>query len=565
MNRSQRIALLAALALLAAACTTGEEITPPPTTGEARAGGALAVGITEPTSVDPASAADRTAALVVSTMCDPLIESDPATGELTPAIAESWQVSDAGRHLTVKLRKGVRFHNGQELTAEDVVFSLSRVASDETASPLAGLLQPIRGYAQVHGEADAADERWRETLQGARVIENYSFELSLREPLADFVRLLSHPLASPVPKEAAQSDPVAFARQPLCAGPYRMAEPWERGQDTIRLSRFDDYQPVNEGYTAAGRGYADDIEFKVLPEPDAHLDAFRAGAVHTARLSRSAVPDADGLDGEVMQAPGPHLEYIGLPTERDPFDDPKVRRALNQVLDRQHVVATAFHGAALPASGFLPPTLGAVHREEACGAAAPVAGDVEAVRAALADAGVDLEGASVQLLFNDELGHRAVVEEVARQWEAAFGLEVTLVPRGWEDHLAGGQGPRGYDHPFRLGWAGEYHSADRYLAPLFHSDSLGSTNVTGFRSAEFDRVLERVARRATSVEERRLDYQQLEDVVCEQMPLVPVAFPTVNHLISDRMASARRDGSVIDLASGDLLVRELYRTQDEQR
>lgn len=553
----RRVATVVAVSLVLG-CTGSRAPQTPPADSAATAGGTLVVGITEPASVDPAHAADRSAALVVGTMCDPLIQSDPVTGALTPAIAESWQVSDAGRRFTVKLREGVRFHNGQELTAEDVVFSLSRVASDETASALAALLRPVQGYQQVHGEEEVDEERLRETLRGLRVIEDYSFELALDDPLADFVRLLTHPLASPVSREAAESDPAGFARRPVCAGPYRMAEPWDHGDETIRLKRFEGYQAVNEGYTRAGRGYADEIRFRVLPEPATQLAEFRAGAVDTARVPRSAINGGETVGGSVVQAAGPRLEYVGLPTEVPPFDDPVVRRALSQALDRDVIAATVFAGAAVAATGFLPPTLGPVYRDAACGPAAPASGDVAGARTALAEAGVDLDGMRVELAFNDEFGHAALVAAVAAQWQAAFGLEVAPVAMTWQAHLAAAQERSGYDHPFRLSWAAEYPSADRYLAPLFHSDNIGRTNLTRFDNAEFDRFLERVARRATDADERRLDYQQLEDLVCEQMPLVPVAFPTANHLIATQRLGSARGGTFTDVTTGDLLVRELY-------
>ena len=553
-----RLAAAAVLAVSAVGCAEDVELAPPAAPSEAKPGGRLVVGISEPTSIEPSNAADAAGALIVRTMCDPLIQLDPLTGALVPAIAESWQLTDAGRRFTIKLREGVLFHDGRELTAEDVVFSLSRTADDETASPLAGLLQPILGYEQVHGDEEATDERLRTMLQGLRVIENYSFEITLKEPRAEFIRMLAHPLSSPISKEAAEADPVAFARLPVCAGPYRLSEPWSAGQDsTVRLTRFDDYKPVNEGYTAAGRGYADEIEFRMFADRQVEYDEFLTGGLDAAHVPRAQIADPERTTGVLVQSPSPTLEYIGLPTAVAPFDDVNVRRALSQAIDRQVIVAAAYTGAAVPARGILPPTLGDTYRESACGGLVPVTADVDAARATLSASGVDLNGRRIALTFNDEFGHRALVEAVAQQWKAAFAVEVELVPLAWESYIALGEGVAGFDTPFRLSWVAEYPSADAYLAPLFSSTNIGRTNLTRFDDPEFDRILDRVARRAVDPGDRRLDYQRLEDLACDQMPLIPVVFPTTNHLVSEDLASAR--GGFADSITADLLLRELYR------
>lgn len=550
-------AVLAASALLWAACAKKESARIPPAAPGAKLGGQLAIAISEPTSIDPASSADSSGDLVVSTMCDALAQIDPVTGSPRPAIAESWQISDAGRRITVKLRKSAVFQNGRHVTADDVVFSLSRVASEDTASPVASLLAPIVGFENVHGETQAKENRLHKTLQGLRVIGQHSFEIALKDPHSDFIRVLAEPLAAPVSKIDAQRDPTAFARRPVCSGPYRLAGPWQPGDTTIRLTRAR-YQARNEGYTRGGRGYLDQIEFRVLPDRLAEANEFVLDKVDVAHMPRLSVADAAAHGVQLTQSPSPNLEYVGLPDRTPPFDDRDVRVAMSRALDRNAIAASVFGGGATPARGFLPPTLGSVHRDAACGSAAPATPDVDGARSVLARAGVDLSGKSVKLYFNDEFDHRPFVQAVARQWEAAFGLKVDLVPMPWEQYLALGTGPSGFNGPYRMSWEGAYASADAYLAPLFSSASIGRDNFSRFSSPDFDRILARVARRATAARDQRLDYQQLEDIVCQQMPVVPVVFLKTNHLIAlDRIASARSGFG--DRTSGDVLVRELYR------
>src|ERR671922_41084 len=111
-----------------------------------------------------------------------LVSFDPLTGEPRPAIAESWTVTRGGRGLFVKLRDDVRFHGGSLLTADDVAFTLSRLASQEFASASATLLAPIAGYGFVHGDDDTESARARRELIGVGVADRRTVEITLAEP-----------------------------------------------------------------------------------------------------------------------------------------------------------------------------------------------------------------------------------------------------------------------------------------------------------------------------------------------------------------------------------------------
>lgn len=560
-GRWRLVAVASVMATLFVACG-GEDLPKfPAAVAGTKGGGSFTVGISRPSSIEPSNAADASGQLVVRTMCDPLIQVDPVSGELVPAVAESWLVSDGGRRFTIKLRKGVRFSTGEEVTAEDAVFSLSRVASDEAASPLASLLSNIEGYDKVHGDDTGGDERQQRILKGTRVIGRHGFEITLVNANADFIRILTQPLASPVSKKAVEKDPDAFALQPVCAGPYRLESPWRPTDDTIRLARAERYKPVSSGYTAGGRGYADSIVFDLLSAPDGAISGYRSGQLDVARLPRTVVAGAEADAGagadNLVRASGPSLEYIGLPTGTAPFDKPAVRLALSRALDRRRLVQAIPGQAGVPARGYLPPALGPVHRPEGCGDAAPVDGDVAGARAELQRAGVDLNGKSIELFFNDEFDHASVMNELARQWKEAFGLAAVVRGVPWEPYLNEARSAAGFSTPFRLSLTAPYPSADAYLSPLFESSSIGSDNFSRFADIDFDRVLRRVARRSGDDEDRARDYQRLEDMACQAMPVIPLDFAVSTHLVRrSKLDSAR--GPLTDIATGEVLLRELF-------
>lgn len=550
--------LLAALVvlLMAPACFPQEQVEVKPAPSEASAGGKLVVAITPPGSIEPGNAFEPMGAMVVRALCDPLIEFDPETGELKPAIAESWQISDDGTRITLKLREGVRFHNGEEVRADDVVFALSRVADAEYASSLARLLEPVAGYEFIHGDAETDNEDLLRRIAGVVATESYGVQISLTDNRSDFLRVLAHPLSSPIPVEAVEADPQAFEQEPVCAGPYQMAERWDPSTSVIKLERFDDYHGGNLAYTNGGRGYFDEIEFHVHRDTRRAYESFVSGDADLAEVPPPRIGEVSNAAG-FFQVPSGSLDYIGLPVTGELFDDPDVRLAFSNAVDRTALVESVFDGGRLEATGFLPPSVGGVYQENACGEGAPPSADPAAASRLIGSAGADLEGTRIPFYFNDEFQNRSIVQTVANQWSAAFGAEFDLTPVPWDEFLARASTQQSFDGPFRMSWEGPYPGPDAYLYPLFHSGSIGSENFTRFSAPPLDRLLERSARRTETEDDLRIEYRRLETLLCEEMPLIPLTFGAREYLVR-----ASRIDSAIEVfgepAWGQPALRELY-------
>lgn len=535
------------LALVACVPEIGDrppEARAPSADPRARAGGTLVVAIERPGGIDPVDAADPAAQLVVRTACDRLIATDPSSGAPRPGIAASWTVADRGRRLFLRLRRDVRFPDGRGLVADDVAYSLSRLADEQVASPVASLLEPVSGYGFVHGEAEPPDERLRRRLLGVAAIDPYSLQITLDRPFADFFRALSHPATAIVPHEAVEADPAAFTRQPVCAGPYRFAEAWP-GRGPIRLARVEGYTGADPSLAADGRGFADDIVFRTARDRTA---ALRPGA-DVARVPDGARPPG----GRVVEGDTGHVEFAGLPTTRAPFDDPAVRVALSMAVNREAIAAGVFGGGREPARSFLPPGLAAAHRPGACGDSAPARVDVGAARAALERAGIDLSGVRLPFLFNDDFRNREAVAAIARGWERAFGLDVRPVAMPWDRYLAAGTRPQGIDGAFRFAWRPDYPSPDRMLAPLFHPDGIGRDNWSLYGSRDFEDAI-RDGRRAVASDDRLRAYRRAEDDLCRAMPMIPVVWDRAAWRIRRTVLPAA--GRLLDAVTAEPLLRE---------
>lgn len=541
----RRCALVIGAVVLFSACARSDADVIKRPTGEVTRGGTLRVGISVPGSIEPTNAFEPMGSLVVETMCDTLVKADPETGKLRPAIAESWQVLNDGARITLKLRKGVRFHDGSELKSDDVVFALSRIADRDFGSSVSRLMQPVFGFSFIHGDEETDNDSYLEKLAGLRVTEEYGLEITLAEPRADFVRALAHPATSPIPKERVQNAPEAFAKQPVCAGPYRMTAPWDLSKPVIALDRFDDYYGENLAYTSGGRGYADKIEFRIDRDLDTALDSLRSGNSEVAPVPPARLAELRSDPG-FFQVPSPSLEYIAIPLGNEVFRSRALRVALSKAIDRRLLVDKAFQGGRLPATGMLPPAAGDVFEGNAC---------FEQV----SDDDIDLGSLSlpkIQLSFNDEFNNRALAEEVAAQWRQKLGIEVEVAAVAPEGYLEEAGRPSGFSGPFRMSWAPPYQGPDTYLGPLMHSKSIGRENFSRFGSATFDRLLERSARRAETEEDLIVEYRRLEKLACAQMPIIPLTFGAKEYIRTPSIGSALAVFG--DRNTGQPLVREHF-------
>ena len=532
-------------AMLMSACRNADSTTFPTAAPEARSGGVLRVGIGIPGSIDPGNVYEPAGDLIVRTMCTPLLAVDPETSELLPAIVDSWLVTDGGAGLTLRIRKDVRFSDGAALTSEDVVFTLTRIASAEYASTSADLLSPIFGFPELHGDIATDNETARRLLLGVELRDEHTVQISLRAPQADFVRVLTSSVTSPVSERAAEADPEGFGRNPVCVGPYRLGSPYVPGDRSVKLVRSQAYEPTDTSQTAGGKGYADSIEFHFFGDVESAAFAWTSGDVDVAP-ARPA--DTDG----VRTGPGPEMEYVGLPVTAPGFDQSEVRRALSLAIDREALVQAVFPGTREPAGGFVPRTVG---DGQEC-RYAPRRGDVQEARALLAKVGADLRQVRAPFYFNDEFRHRALVEEVTRQWRDALGIELTPAPLPVEDYIDRGEGRPGFDGPFRFSWASPFPDIDRYIQPLFATDRIGRDNFSRFSDAAFDNALLREARRAQDPADRAIAYEEVLDLLCEAMPMIPVTAGLSRWSVAPRVGAA--SDTYLDGATGQPALRELY-------
>jgi len=507
-----RVLLLPVLALALAACTTGRSEGPPraggtlapgPTGPPPRQGGTLTVALLAPGSLDPARAGQPEEQLLAANLFDGLTAVD-GQGVVQAAVAGSWTSDPAQRRWTFKLRPGSSFANGTPVQAADFKFAWERLVDGRTGLPasLGALLAPVKGYrALAAGQA--------RDLAGVAAPDPATLVVDLDEPFADFPAVVANPRLSPVPRALVARDPAAYAAKPLGNGPFTLARPWSAGRP-LELVR-------NPAY--AGRAaFLDKVRVEVVPDQQTAWLEFQDGLVSFAPVPLDQLAAAAALygrspDGRTQPGLllGPELATwsVGFNVRAGPFSNPLARQAFSLALHR-HRIAAAFAGARAASAAIVPdgaPGAG----KPVCAACRLSPGDA---RALLDQAGVS--NRRVTLTLPDDPVERRAARLVAADLDAA-GLTVKLDPVPPARYLAALRRPG--VQAFTLGWSADYPRMDAFLSPQFAG--AGPGNLTGYADPSTTRLLTQ-ARSTADAHARTKLYQQAEDAVLAQLPVVPV-------------------------------------------
>lgn len=516
--------LTVVVALLASACTLGEPDAPgtpavtapedPPTVArpsgaDDNVGGSFRYALDrDPAAIDPRFLTDDEGRAVADALFDSLVALDAHLG-VVPAAARSWEVDADGTVFTFHLQPDATFHDGSPVTARDFVRSFNRIVSG-TATPasfLASLFAPVAGY----DDARAAGVR----MAGLEAVDDLTLVIRLAEPFPEFVEVLADPGLAPTPP-AADASPRAFAERPVGNGPFQMAEPWQHEQ-FVRVARYPDYY----GEPAL----LDEVVFQIYahdPGLDEQYADLEAGQLHFAGVPvgrRDRTIEEFGISDDGYAGPGvldglaTTLYYYGFNTERPPFDDPDVRRAVSLLIDRDRIVEEITRGTRRVAAGIVPPSIPGARAGSCLYCRYDPERAVELVG--------ERELEPFTLVHNAGRTHEAVARLVAADIERALGVAVDVVSKDLRTHVRDLRA--GEMEIFRLGWDADHPSPGSYLHPLFSSSTLGVDNLTRFQDPEVDELLAQA--RAEPDEDARGElYHQVEQRVLDVAALAPVMF-----------------------------------------
>lgn len=412
-----------------------------------------------------------------------------------PGLAERWETSEDGLTWTFFLRQGVKFHNGQELTAEDVKWTLDTILDPDTASPFRGDI---------------------DVIQEVVVKGDYELDIILAHPFPNLLFNLSATAAGIAPKGAYDKYGDDWGTTVVIGtGPY-MLEEWVPG-DRIVLAKNPDYNWGPEWMSNRGPALIDKVILRTIPEETARLMELKTGGVHIIRNIPPTLYEQikDHEEITVVRGSATRLGYLAYATDKEPFNDVLVRRAINHAVDRDAIVQYVFRGLAQPTYGYLPPALTSEYY--AGSESAGYKYDPVRAKELLAEAGYP-DGFSATLSADNSTESARLAEVFQSQLEAVgIDVQINLMDSAsYSDYLREGRQEmfiRIYSWP----------NAD-ILDWFLHSTQFPFPNHSRWICETTDALIDSAARMPTW-DERAAAYQEVQKYLIEQAVWCPVYVP----------------------------------------
>jgi ABC-type transport system substrate-binding protein len=502
------VALVLALITTACGAPAPEPTTPPapPTAQEPQYGGTMILTYqNDIATLDPATGYDWDNWGMEKWIYDALLDYD-ADMNMIPHIADMPEVSDDGTVFTFTLREGVKFHNGRELTADDVAYTITRVLDPETMSPGQSFYFTIKGSEEfANGEA--------ESVEGIEVLDDRTIRFTLTQADASFLNVIALNFSFIVPKEEVEKWGEDFGHHPMGTGAF-VFEEWVPGQK-ITFVRYEEYfQPELP--------YLDGVEVQIGVTPDVALLRLEKGEVD---YLGDGIPPGEFVrltedpawKDRIVHSVRVHTGYIAMNTQLAPFDDVRVRRAINMAIDKGRIVQL-LNGRGVPAVGMLPPLMPGYNPD-----AKGYDYDPEAAKALLAEAGypdgfstfiecisVDPEPKLCESFQNDlkQIGIDLEVRTLSPSTVIDDAGTPGKVPMVWSGGLA---------------WIQDYPHPSDFYGPILGCDSAvqGGWNWPMYCNPELD-ARELAARGMSDWDASMEEYQEIFQILLDEAVWVPV-------------------------------------------
>lgn len=476
---------------------------------EPQQGGQMVVTYKDDISTfDPAIGYDWQNWSMIKSLFDGLMDYKAGTTELIPDLAESYEISDDGLVYTFKLREGVKFHNGRELTSEDIKYSIERSVNPETQSPGQGFFWQIKGFDDmVSGDA--------KELSGITTPDPYTVVIELSQPDATFLQIVAINFAFAVPREEVEKHGEDFGRNPVGTGAYKMTD-WALGQHVV-FER-------NADYFREGSPYLDKIVFEVGQEPQVALLRLKRGEVD---VLGDPIPSANFLqekddpanEGLIVEGGLLHTGYITLNVTQPPFDNKLVRQAVNMAINKDRVLRIV-NNRGVVANQPLPP---AMPGYDTGFEGYPF--DPEKAKQLLSEAGY-ADGFETELYAMNTDPNPRIAQSI-QQDLAAIGIKAEVKALAQATVIAaGGDGTAPMLWSGGMAWIADYPDPSNFYGPIL---GCGGAVAGGWNWAKYcNEEIEALATKADGMAapdqaEARIDlWRQIFTKIMDDAPWVPV-------------------------------------------
>ena len=491
----------------------------------------------EPMTIDPALNSAVDGAIMTNHMFEGLVkwvDNGSGEAELAPGQAESWEktVNDDGTvTYAIKMRDGIKWSDGKDVTAGDFEYSWKRLADPATAADYCYMIDMVQGYAEVaDGSAD------KDTL-GIKAVDDKNLEITLSYDCPYFEEIMAFPATFPVRQDIVEgNEEWTYSPETYIGnGAYKMVE-WSHNAYilTEKSETYYDYEKLGP----------DTIKYTLLDDNNAMLAAFNSGELNFIMNFPTDEMANYLASGQITVAPYIGTYYVCFNTEDEVFSNPLVRQAFSLVIDRNYIVENVSQSGEVPATGYVPS--GVYDAEGANGddfrtvggeyysvSADDYQANCDKARELLAEAGYpNGEGfPAVEYMYNTDDRHKAIAEALQNMWQTELGVTVNLSNQDWNVFLKSRK-----DGDFQIarnGWIADYNDPCSFLDMWYTG---GGNNDAQYSNPEYDTLID--AAKATSDQtERMAAFHKAEDLLIGQdSVLAPIYFYTNPYMLSDNIS-----------------------------
>ncbi len=469
----------------------------------------------EPKDLDPHIVTGVPEFEILQNLFEGLVGKDPRTLKPIPGAAESWKISKDGKTYTFKIRSNAVWSDGTPVTANDFVYSWTRLLEPKTASEYA-----YQGYYFKNGEAYNTGKLKDASQLGFKATDKRTLVVSLEHPVPFFLSLLYHHSLYPVPKQAIEKYGARWTRPEnmVSNGAFVLAD-WEMNK-VIKLKK-------NLKYWDAGKVALTDVNVYPTENLDTEEKMFRTNELQvTNEVPLEKLPFWQKDKSGVFQS----YPYLGtyfyrLNVTKAPLNDKRVRKALNLAINRDELIKYVTKGNQLAATAFTPPNTAGY---------TPIPrlpsdlSRLDEAKKLLAEAGYPGGKGmpSIEILYNTHEGHKKIAEAVQQMLKQNLGINVTLLNQEWKVYLDS-QRTLSYQIA-RAGWIGDYNDPNTFLDMFLTG---GGNNETGWSNKTYDTLIGQAAQELNP-KKRLAIFQKAEDILLDELPVLPIYIYKRNFLKS---------------------------------
>jgi oligopeptide transport system substrate-binding protein len=474
----------------------------------------------EPETLDTHKTSTVVEAHILRDMLEGLVTYN-AKGEAVPGQATKWEVSDDGKTYRFTLRDGIKWSNGDPVTADDFVFSYRRIMDPATGAKYANILYPIKNAEKINKGQAKPEEL------GVKAVDPKTVEITLEAPTPYFIELLTHQTSLPVHRASVEKFGKDFVKpgNMVTNGAYKLAEFVPNSH--IKLVK-------NENYYDAKNVQIDTVNYFPTPDFAAMVRRYEAGELDTT----------DDVPADQMKSLkerfkdqvklGPYLGtwYLVVNSSKAPFNDVRVRQALSMLVDREFIAEQIWGQTMQPGYSFMPPGVGNYGEPAYVDYkdVSPIDREDKA-KELLKEAGFGPgKPLKVEIRYNTTDNNRNTVIAVAEQWKAA-NIETSFINTDGKTHFAHLRDGGDFDVA-RYGWIADYSDPNNFLF-LLKSDNKGF-NYGKYNNPQFDKLLDDAAKEL-DLKKRADIMKQAEAILMKDMPWIPIMYYGKSNLISPKI------------------------------